>query len=133
MQVDMFPQTRQNISTPSFPSTQPCLLKAAPRDCGCVSTNSCANKNTRLSGISTVKKHIRQMAKYWKALYSSRFSTFYLLFTFVINTTHSTCVGAKGQWRMGIMNLSQHFNKIINIAKLPNHLILLLNLTILIG
>jgi len=53
--IDMFRKHIKFFQTPSFPSTQPCLPKAAPKGCGCVSTNSCINKNTGFPGISTAK------------------------------------------------------------------------------
>ena len=75
---------------PFFPSTQPRPPEAAPKGRGCVSANNHTHNNTGLSGIPAAKARFRQAANHRKALYSSRFSGFYLLFTFVIKTTHST-------------------------------------------
>ena len=49
-------------------------------------------KNKASRHLRRQKTHFRQAAYHLKALYSSRFSGTYLFFTFIINTTHSTCL-----------------------------------------
>jgi hypothetical protein len=91
--ADMFPRTHQTISNLVFSVYTTLPAESRPKRLWmCFRERLREQKNRASRHPCRQKAHFRQAANHRKTLYSSRFSGFYLLFTFVIKTTHSTCL-----------------------------------------